>query len=465
MAASEKYWCRLFKTGLCQPDTVMGPENDTRGDFKILNSHSSFCLEKRQLSLNDTGLYRFTLSSPSGTKVYVVELQVKDKPFSIKTSPVLGKPDEYFQIICQYSQELQAFSKSWLCDNSECPDVMRSVDDRFQSALVLTIDHLACSSIRSFQCVAKMSASSVHSDVYLKPVVNEEVAYGSRSRTVQVEAHSLLNLNCLKSDRYGGEHYRWSRDRWWDDDFYYQHQPYWCKVRYGYCVNKVNENVKDTGRSLLLQICVTRNDDGTHYRCLLRKWNPDVQIVVIAPAPPQPASPTAKPKTTRNVIPSSRSGTENKVGIIIVVTGIIFLIIILGVSVTKCKGQKLWDRLFARRTQLSAVDSHANTYANSVAHYYRHQVVGVDRETSSSSDDEFEELPVRPSQKETDYVGVQPGEAACSQNVHAVQRDSEQLDQGGLPLRNCDNVSGLEDGDEDEVTYTHVIIKPKHQNK
>ncbi|KAK9528373.1 hypothetical protein VZT92_012539 [Zoarces viviparus] len=202
--------------------------------------------------------------------------------------------------------------------------------------------------------------------------------------------------------------------------------------------------------------------------------------------------------------------------VIIVVTGIIFLIIIVGVTVIRCKGQKLREWLFARRSPLSAVDIDANMYANSVAHYYRQQqqvpppdtqVEGGDRETPSSSDDEFEELPVHPQRssiimkEETDYVMVKPGEAVCSQNVHALRRDSEQFGQGGLPLRNYDYASGLgrkgevgypsktnrdnvvkkqwedtaqsssgfsnneEDDDEDEVTYTHVIIKPKHQNK
>lgn len=80
---------------------------------------------------------------------------------------------------------------------------------------------------------------------------------------------------------------------------------------------------------------------------------------------------------------------------------------------------------------------------------------------------QFEELPVRPKTEDTDYVRVNPLGAA---------RNSEKFGQGGLLPCNYDNMCGdaaqsssgcannmEDDDDEDEVTYTHVIIKPKHR--
>ncbi|XP_037642120.1 uncharacterized protein LOC119497768 isoform X2 [Sebastes umbrosus] len=205
----------------------------------------------------------------------------------------------------------------------------------------------------------------------------------------------------------------------------------------------------------------------------------------------------------------SNSEPQNPVGIIIIVTLMCLLIVLLCVTVTRYKGQKLRERLFARRTPLSAVDIHANMYANSVANYYsnnRQQVPppdkqGDDKDTTSSLDDDFEELPVCPKtsssdkQEETDYVRVRLGGGVWSQNVDALLRDSEQFGQGGRPLRTRDHASGSgrksevghtskkntdkvvkkqgedaaqsssgcsEDDDDDDVTYTHVTIKPKH---
>ncbi|KAL7407619.1 hypothetical protein ABVT39_011093 [Epinephelus coioides] len=413
MAASEKHWCRLANANLCQPDTIMGPENKTRGDFKIIDSPSLFSLEKRQLTHNDSGFYRFSQVFQNQTKFHVVELQVKDKPNFLQLNPVQVKPrtDKLFKITCQYSQDLQEFSKFWLCDSSECPETVRSVDDRFQ------VSHTGCLIVKT--------------------------------------------------------------------------------------------NVRETISSLILQICVTPNDDGTKYRCSVNTENPEVEITVTAP-PPQPVTQAAGPIKPRITLPDG--GTEHSVGIIIVVTSIILLIIILSVTVTRCNGQKLSDRLFTRRTPLSAVDFHANMYANSVAHYYSHhrrQVPppdehseGNSKGTSSSSDEEFEELPIRPKMpstvmpEETDYIRVKPGGAAWSQNVPALLRDRDQFGTDGLPLCNDDNVPGLgrenkvghmsktntdhvvakqfEDAaqsecsdkeNDDEVTYTHVIIKPKHRLK
>ncbi|XP_031133082.1 uncharacterized protein LOC116034524 [Sander lucioperca] len=166
MAASEKHWCRLDNANVCQPNTVMGPENGPRGDFQILDTDSSFSLEKRNVTHNDTGSYRLTLIFPNQTKVYVVKLQVTDKDNNLQIIHVPDNPK--LEITCQYSQELQNFSKSWLCDNSECPDTVRSVEDRFKSALVLTLDHAPCSKIKQFMCVAKTSGSHKNSNVYLK---------------------------------------------------------------------------------------------------------------------------------------------------------------------------------------------------------------------------------------------------------------------------------------------------------
>ncbi|XP_049427012.1 uncharacterized protein LOC125885493 isoform X2 [Epinephelus fuscoguttatus] len=519
MAASEKHWCRLANANLCQPDTIMGPENKTRGDFKIIDSPSLFSLEKRQLTHNDSGFYRFTQVFQNQTKFHVVELQVKDKPNFLQISPVQVKPrtDKLFKITCQYSQDLQEFSKFWLCDSSECPETVRSVDDRFQSALVLTIDHVACSNIKYFQCVVKTSGSSVNSIVYRKPsyqnpVVNVELSSYLKNRKVLVNSYSQLNLICLKPDKYNREYDRISRWGSRNYDYYYHSQPKWCRVSHSGCLI-VKTNVRETISSLILQICVTPNDDGTKYRCSVNTENPEVEIAVTAP-PPQPVTQAVGPIKPRTTLPESSGGVEHSVGIIIVVTSIILLIIILSVTVTRCNGQKLSDRLFTRRTPLSAVDFHANMYANSVAHYYSHhrrQVPPPDEHsegngkgTSSSSDEEFEELPVRPKMpstvmpEETDYIRVKPGGAAWSQNVPALLRDRDQFGTDGLPLCNDDNVPGLgrenkvghmsktntdnvvtkqfEDAaqsssgcsdkeNDDEVTYTHVIIKPKHRLK
>lgn len=286
MAASEKHWCRLSSANLCQPDTVMGPDNKTRGDFNILDSTGSFSLEKRQLTLNDTGFYRFTHFTINQTKACVVELQVKDEPNFLQISPVQveSRPDKPFQINCQYSQDLREFSKSWLCDGKECDETVRSVDDRFQSALVLTLDHVACSKIKSFECVAKTVGSSVPSNVYLKPsyknpTVEVPLSYNRKNKKVRVNVYSQLNLICYKPDRYEYDRYNSGRGR--HNDYFYQPPPKWCKVSYPQCV-PVTDNVKETTYSVILQICVTPSDAGTTYRCpSSRGYFDDVEIDVI----------------------------------------------------------------------------------------------------------------------------------------------------------------------------------------
>lgn len=279
IAASEKHWCRLDSAGFCQPDTIMSSKNKTREEFKILDSHGSFSLEKHQLTHNDSGFYRLIQIFPHQTKACVVELQVKDKPKFLHISPVQDrpKPDKPFEIMCQYSQELQEFWKNWLCDDSECPETVKSVDDRFRSALVLTIDHVACSNIRSFQCLAKTSGSTVRSSVYQKPLIQNPVVnvelYNVKNGTVKVTAYSQLNLICFKPNRYN-----WDR---WDaryNDFYYYDHTYWCSVSYDHCL-QVRKNVLETLTSVTLEICVTPNDDGTTYRC--SPGNKEVRIVVI----------------------------------------------------------------------------------------------------------------------------------------------------------------------------------------
>ncbi|KAI3370543.1 hypothetical protein L3Q82_025300, partial [Scortum barcoo] len=67
-AASEKQWCRSDNADFCQPDTIMDAEKETKGDFKILESPSSFSLEKHQLTHSDTGFYRLTLIFQNETK-------------------------------------------------------------------------------------------------------------------------------------------------------------------------------------------------------------------------------------------------------------------------------------------------------------------------------------------------------------------------------------------------------------
>ncbi len=64
--------------------------------------------------------------------------------------------------------------------------------------------------------------------------------------------------------------------------------------------------------------------------------------------------------------------------------------------------------------------------------------------------------------EETDYVRVKPGGSALSQNDHinALLRDREQCEDAAQCISGRSN--NKEDDDEDEVTYTHVIIKPKH---
>ncbi|TDH13494.1 hypothetical protein EPR50_G00033720 [Perca flavescens] len=166
------------------------------------------------------------------------------------------------------------------------------------------------------------------------------------------------------------------------------------------------------------------------------------------------------------------------------------------VTATKFNGPKL-KRLFERRTPLAAVDIHANMYANAIAQYYNQrsdvpppdkQGEGDDKEISSSSDDAFEELPVRPKRssmkKETDYVRVKPGGATRSLDANALLKDSNVYGLGRkgevryTSRTKTDKVvkkqgevgaqsrSGRRDNKEDdddyEVSYTRVTIKLKH---
>ncbi|XP_070709502.1 uncharacterized protein [Pempheris klunzingeri] len=191
-----------------------------------------------------------------------------------------------------------------------------------------------------------------------------------------------------------------------------------------------------------------------------------------------------KPIPPQHSPPRSNSGTEHSVGIIIVLVSVVVLIIILSVTV-RCKGQSVRERLFTRSTPLSEVDIHANMYANSVADYYshhhRHQVPpageqgeGDDKETSSSSEDEFEDLSGCPKSsvgpEKTDYVRVKPGGAAWAAdnciNMSGVSRKDEagntsETNTGGGARSSLVQDNDMEDDEEDEVTYTHVIIKPK----
>ncbi|XP_059185819.1 uncharacterized protein LOC131968808 [Centropristis striata] len=454
MTSLGNHWCRLANASAC---------------------HGSFSLEKRNLTHNDTGSYRITQTFQNQTKVHVVELQVKDKPDFLQVSPVLIKHAQ-LQIQCQYSQELQDYQKSWLCNSAACPETVRSVDDRFQSALILTIDHAACSSITSFECVAENKGRYIKSNVYSRalprnPVLDVEVPSYVRfdSKKVKVNIYTQLTLICYKRDRYYDYYDRFGPK--------YEHifRPpiTWCRLSgISYCP-KVTENVVETRFSLNLQICVTPNDDGARYRC---SGNTEIQIVVNVPPPPapppRPRPPPPPPPTHNPNIINSTSAS-----IIIVVVTVILLIIILLVAVSKFQGKNIRERLFARRTELTAVDAHANMYANLVANYYSNnrriaplpdkQEEGDDKEASSSSDDEFEELPVRPQtsssviQEETDYVRVKPGRAARAQSKTNKAKKQFQ----GSAQSSSGYSEDKEDDDEDEVTYTHVIIKPKQQPK
>lgn len=276
MAASEKHWCRLDNANVCQPNTVMGPENGPRGDFQILDTDSSFSLEKRNVTHNDTGSYRLTLIFPNQTKVYVVKLQVTDKDNNLQIIHVPDNPK--LEITCQYSQELQNFSKSWLCDNSECPDTVRSVEDRFKSALVLTLDHAPCSKIKQFMCVAKTSGSHKNSNVYLKhyrpsPILSVDI-FHIRNKRLKVPMYSLLKLSC----------YEVARD-WLDYRYYGERsrhdKPFLCRVSaYQKCII-VTENIIEYNEAAILQMCITPNNDETTYRCTSSSRTSDVTLAVV----------------------------------------------------------------------------------------------------------------------------------------------------------------------------------------
>ncbi|KAG7229537.1 hypothetical protein INR49_031961 [Caranx melampygus] len=100
MAASEKHWCHLNNVGVCESDTVLDLENETWGDFKILDRNSSFSLEKQYLTHSDAGSYRLTMNFHSHTKVCEVKVQVRDEPRHLEIIPVQvdTKPGQHFEI-------------------------------------------------------------------------------------------------------------------------------------------------------------------------------------------------------------------------------------------------------------------------------------------------------------------------------------------------------------------------------
>ncbi|XP_039652306.1 uncharacterized protein LOC120556696 isoform X2 [Perca fluviatilis] len=425
MAASEKHWCRLDNADVCQPNTVMGPENGPRGDFQILDTDSSFSLEKRNVTHNDSGSYRLTLIFPNQTKVYVVKLQVKDKGNHLQIIPIRDKPK--LELTCQYSQELQNFSKSWLCDNSECPDTARSVDDRFKSALLLTLDHAPCSKIKQFKCVAKTSGSYVDSNVYFKPYSQNDIAnfdfHYRKPRRLQIYIYKLLKLSCYNARDYG----IFGRVSWHNNPS----KPSLCRVSGSRCIT-VTENIKEYDDAAILEMCVMPNNNETTYRCTSNMGTSTVTLSVVE----TPDQRHQRISPWRPEVPYIPRGQGHNIGILIVVVCIVLIIGIMLVTATKCNGQKL-KRLFERRTPLAAVDIHANMYANAIAQYYNQrcdvpppdkQGEGDDKEISSSSDDAFEELPVRPKRssmkKETDYVRVKPGGATRSLDANALLKDS-----------------------------------------
>ncbi|XP_034725052.1 uncharacterized protein LOC117943179 [Etheostoma cragini] len=281
MAALEKQWCRLDNADVCQPNTVMGPENGPSGDFQILATDSSFFLEKRNVTHGDAGSYRLTLIFPNQTKVYVVNLQVKEKSNNLQIIPVRDKDKtgERFEIICQYSQELESFSKYWLCDNLECPDNVTSVDDRFKSALVLTLDHAPCSKIEEFRCVAKTSGSIVKSNVYLKRYsptpVKIDIA-NLRHNRVKVNIYTLLQLSCFRPNRYIFEYRDIHSSRHYD----YLFSASWCKVSGNQCTSVIEKTQKQID-AVILEMCVTPNNNETTYRCKFNTGTLDVTVSVV----------------------------------------------------------------------------------------------------------------------------------------------------------------------------------------
>lgn len=277
MAASEKHWCHLDNAGFCESDPVLDPEKEAWGYFKILDRNSSFSLEKQNLTHSDAGSYRLTMNFHNNTKVCEVKVQVRDEPRNLEIIPVQVDPKlgQQFKINCRYSQDLKDYYKSWICDNTECPETVKSVDDRFQSALVLTIDHVGCSQIRLFQCVAYLQETTVRSRVHRQPEVYIMQVNSNWKRKVQITtyAYSLLNLICWKTNMYNNREHDY-------DDYYYYKQVSWCRMIDFFC-KRVEKNVKDTTRSLTLQICVTPNDDGATYRCNSRKWTTEMELVVL----------------------------------------------------------------------------------------------------------------------------------------------------------------------------------------
>ncbi|XP_028432321.1 uncharacterized protein LOC114554588 isoform X2 [Perca flavescens] len=211
-------------------------------------------------------------------------------------------------------------------------------------------------------------------------------------------------------------------------------------------------------------MCVMPNNNETTYRCKSNMGTSTVTLSVVENRKQPPYYPTRQ-----SALPHVPSGQGHNIGILIVVVCIVLIIGIMLVTATKFNGPKL-KRLFERRTPLAAVDIHANMYANAIAQYYNQrsdvpppdkQGEGDDKEISSSSDDAFEELPVRPKRssmkKETDYVRVKPGGATRSLDANALLKDS--------------NVYGLgRKGDDKEISsssddaFEELPVRPKRSS-
>lgn len=296
-AASNRHWCRLVNNSVCHTETIMAPEDGNKENVWMVDNKSSFSLEKHQLSPSDAGFYKCSITIHNETKALVVELQVENNSslFQVNPRQVSPNPGEQFEIACHYSMELQEYQKYWLCDNADCPDTVKTVDDSFQSALVLTMKNVACSKVTAFQCVAKMSKQIVKSKVYHRPVdqipIQEVNSYLdpsvlSQHNMVEVTVYTKLKLTCVNYDREWHSDRRWQwNPRWssrWDSRYdSYNEQLQWCKVDGFQCVS-VRENTGDWSYPITLDLCVTPDDDGTTYRCMSGKRSVDSHIVVKA---------------------------------------------------------------------------------------------------------------------------------------------------------------------------------------
>lgn len=283
MSPSEKHWCREATEGVCQQETVMGLGNETREEFKIVDMNGSFSLTKHSLTYNDTGLYRCTVNFQNDTKALIVELRVLEKTDLLLVNsqgvkPKLGERLE--RLVCQYPQDYQEMEKYWLCDEKECPETMKMMDDRFRSAMELSIANGACSFVHSYQCQAKMQDVIVSSDVF-ETAIEEVTLNAGDDKKVRVNANAHVKIVCKKQKRhryyyeYGYGYEGLHRNR-----FYFE--PEWCKVDHPYCyavTERVLKTRADDGSSLTIQMCVKPIDAG-RYRCKVDWYFAYVEIVV-----------------------------------------------------------------------------------------------------------------------------------------------------------------------------------------